>query len=203
MDLLTLNLCPEHARSFRLSNVGSDVWHGRHNCEDDYKWNNSSLHPLYSSKMTPPPHFLAFSDTDTAWFLSPINLDEDDWNIVIMECSSLSAKWERLSGYLGLPISLIDSIKENSPSDVDYCWSESLKHWIRQNYKTKIFGLPSWRTLLKAVARVDKHLFKKLADTHQGITISLIMTLHMSHPLCLGTSAWLCEEEQREGTELT
>ena len=136
--------------------------------------------------MMPSPHFLTFSDTD---FLCPINLDEDDWNIVIMECSSLSAKWEHLSGYLGLSISLIDSIKGNSPGDVDYCWSESLKHWIRQNYKTEIFGLLSWRTLLKAVARVDKLLFKKLSDTHQGITISLIMTLYMSHPLCLGTSA--------------
>ena len=88
---------------------------------------------------------------------------------MIMECSSLSAKWERLSGYLGLSISLIDSIKVNFPGDVDGCWSESLKHWIRQNYKTENFGLPSWRTLLKQVAKVDKRLFKKLADTHRGM----------------------------------
>ena len=109
---------------------------------------------------------MTFSDSD---FFSSFNSDEDDWNTVLRECSSLSAKWEHLSGYLGLSISLIDSIKGNFPADVDCCWSESLKHWIRQNYKTEKFGLPSWRTLLKAVARVDKCLFKKLADTHQGM----------------------------------
>ena len=86
-----------------------------------------------------------------------------------MECSSLSANWERLSGYLGLSMSLIGSIKGNFPSNVDDCWSESLKHWIKQNYNTEVFGLPSWKTLLKAVARVDKRLFKKLADTHRGV----------------------------------
>ena len=110
--------------------------------------------------------FLIVSDSD---FFSPLNSDVDDWNIVIMECSSLAAKWERLSGYLGLSISQIDSIKGNFPSNVADCWSESLKHWIRQNYQTEKFGLPSWRTLLKAVARVDKLLFKKLADTHRGV----------------------------------
>ena len=95
-------------------------------------------------------------------------LEEDDWNEVIKECSSLAAKWEQLSGYLGLSIGRIDTIKKNF-SDVTDCWNEALKQWILQNYRTARFGLPSWRMLLEAIARVDRLLFKNLADKHRGI----------------------------------
>ena len=94
--------------------------------------------------------------------------EEDDWNEVIKECSSLAARWEQLSGYLGLSIGRIETIKKNF-SDVADCWNEALKHWIQQNYRTTRHGLPSWQTLLEGVARVDKLLFKKLADKHKGI----------------------------------
>ena len=94
--------------------------------------------------------------------------EEDDWNVVIIECSSLAAKWEQLSGYLGLAKSVIDSIKEDHHNDNLGCWNEALDRWIKQTYNTKKFGVPSWRTLLKAVAIVDKLLFKNLASKHQG-----------------------------------
>ena len=94
--------------------------------------------------------------------------EEDDWNIVIKECSSLADKWERLSGYLGLSIGMINTIKKNLSTDATDCWNEALKQWILQNYRTAKFGYPSWRTLLEAVARVDKLLFKNLADKHRG-----------------------------------
>lgn len=95
--------------------------------------------------------------------------EEDDWNDVIKECSSLAAKWEQLSGYLGLSIGMIDAIKENFPNNAAGCWNEALKQWIKQNYRTARYGYPSWRMLLEAIARIDKLLFKKLADKHQGI----------------------------------
>ena len=110
-----------------------------------------SLHP----SLPPPP--LSLSDSD-----------EDDWNIVIKECSTLAAKWENVSGYLGLSFSLIDDIKGDSPGNLAGCWNEALKNWIKQNYNTQRFGLPSWRTLLEGVARVDRLLFKKLAYKHKG-----------------------------------
>ena len=92
---------------------------------------------------------------------------------MIKECSSLAAKWEHLSGYLGLSIGCIDTIKKNLSTDATGCWNEALKQWIQQNYRTKKFGLPSWRTLLEAIARVDKRLFKDLADKHQGMYVYL------------------------------
>lgn len=106
-------------------------------------------------------------------FFSPFGSDNDDWNDVIKECSSLAANWYHLSGYLGLSISLIDSIKGSHPDNPLRCWNEALKNWIKQNYNTQRFHLPSWRTLLEAVARVDRLLFKKLASTHQGASVLL------------------------------
>ena len=44
----------------------------------------------------------------------------------------------------------------------------SLGEWIKQNYNTEKYGLPSWRTLLSAIAEVDKRLFKQLAAAHQS-----------------------------------
>ena len=78
----------------------------------------------------------------------------------------MSGIWEKVSGYLGLSFELIETIKRDNPRDSAGCWNEALKEWIKQNYDTKKFGRPSWRSLLKAVAEVDNLLFEKLAAKH-------------------------------------
>ena len=114
-----------------------------------------------------PSLILSIISSTPSLSLSP-SPEEDHWNVVIIECSSLAAKWEQLSGYLGLSSRLIDSIKGNNSNDNSVCWNNALKHWILQNYKTEKFGSPSWKTLLRAVAGVDKLLFRMLAPKHQG-----------------------------------
>ncbi|MCG8626966.1 MAG: hypothetical protein MJE68_33820, partial [Proteobacteria bacterium] len=57
-------------------------------------------------------------------------------------------------------------------------WSEALNQWIKQNYSTQRFGLPSWRSLLKAVATMDRRLCKDLAAKHP-----LGRTLKIDDPL--------------------
>ena len=84
------------------------------------------------------------------------------------ECSPLASKWQQLSAYLGLKLSIIDRIKTDFPNDSLGCWSEALKEWIRMNYDVQRYGESSWRTLLKAIAKVDKLQFRRLADQHQG-----------------------------------
>lgn len=93
--------------------------------------------------------------------------EDDDWNVVVLKCDSLTARWEKLSAFLGLPKSLIDEIRGNHPGDLSCCWREALSQWIKQNYNTEKFGEPSWRTLLGAVVRIDRRLFEKLADEHK------------------------------------
>ena len=96
---------------------------------------------------------------------------DDDWNIVSVECGLLAAKWEQLSACLGLAKSDIDRIRENRPRDSAGCWSEALSQWIKQNYSTQRFGLPSWRLLLSSVALVDRRLCKELANKYpSGMT---------------------------------
>ena len=87
---------------------------------------------------------------------------------MIDECSSLNSKWEEISGYLGLRHSLIDSIKQDNQNNSSGCLNEAFKQWIMQNYSTEKFNKPSWRTLLTAVAKVDKLLFKQLSEKHWG-----------------------------------
>ena len=87
-----------------------------------------------------------------------------DWNVVMKECKSLAAKWKELSISLGLSCDVINNIKGSGENY--HCLSEALEHWIKQNYNTETFDQPSWRSLLKAVAEIDKLLFKRLAAKH-------------------------------------
>lgn len=100
--------------------------------------------------------------------------EEKDWNVLIIEIHSysLQAQWNIIAALLGLKDSLIDSIKENNPNNLG-CWYKVLSEWIiHHNYDTKTFGLPSWKTFLKAVAQVDPRLFKTLARHHLSKPLS-------------------------------
>ena len=93
--------------------------------------------------------------------------DEENWNDVIIACTSLAPKWQHLSGLLGLPIKAIHAISESYPNDSENSWSKALMQWILQQYNTEKYGSPSWKLLLKAVSRVDETLFDRLAKEHQ------------------------------------
>lgn len=97
-----------------------------------------------------------------------LTAEKDDWNIVVAECASLSAKWKQLSVRMGLPSDLIDTIKCNHGDDAEDCWGKALNEWICQNYNTAKFHMPSWRTLLRAIAKVDRLLFHQLRCKHSG-----------------------------------
>ena len=100
---------------------------------------------------------------------------EDDWNLVIRECKPLAAKWECLSAYLGMKSHVIEVIKKKRQGEPLACLNEALMCWIKQeDYNTKKFGEPSWKTLLKAVAEINKLLFKKLAKRHQHKGICML-----------------------------
>ena len=81
---------------------------------------------------------------------------------------ALASVWDQLVIYLGLSFDLINNTIRAAGSPIQ-CWSEALRQWILQNYNIKMFGEPSWRTLLRAVSHVDKLQFRKLAAHHQGI----------------------------------
>ena len=108
-----------------------------------------------------------------------ITAEIEDWNVVVIECKSLATRWKELSISLGLSYDVIDNIKGSG--DNYLCWSEALNHWIKQNYNTDTFGRPSWRSLLKAVAEIDKLLFKRLAEKYSqsGMCMCKVVVLIM------------------------
>lgn len=67
----------------------------------------------------------------------------NDWNIVVMKCKSLAAKWEQLSIYLGLTFEVIDNIK--GCGDNYSCRNEALKKWVKQ----KLQHREIWSTILE------------------------------------------------------
>ena len=101
--------------------------------------------------------------------------EEDDWNVVFDECSSLASKWQQLSAYLGLKPSIVGRIKSDFQGDCLGCLSEALMEWIKMNYNTQKYGEPSWKTLLKAIAKIDKLHFNRLATEHQGTVLWLLL----------------------------
>ena len=83
------------------------------------------------------------------------------------ECKKLSAHWHDLGAHLGLDVDDLECIRKDNRNDSKACLKKALYEWIKQNYSTTKYGLPSWKTLLEAVADVDKHLFKKLAEKYK------------------------------------
>ena len=92
---------------------------------------------------------------------------KDDWNNVATACISLAVKWKQLCTSLGLSFDTIRTIKDENANDSEDSLSEGLMQWILQKFNIEKYGLPSWRSLLKTIGRVDQPLFEKLAKEHQ------------------------------------
>ena len=112
-------------------------------------------------------HNYSHSEKKFTWLCHLLS-DEESWNDVIIACSSLVPKWKQLSGFIGLSHKTIHAINGNNPGDKEGAWNDALMQWILQDYNTEKHGLPSWRTLLKTIGRVDQPLFEKLAKEHQA-----------------------------------
>ena len=65
-----------------------------------------------------------------------------------------------------------DAIKEKYPNKDLSCLNQVLKLFILKKYKIERYGLPTWKSLLKAIGKIDANLFKKLAEEHKGIGCS-------------------------------
>ena len=82
------------------------------------------------------------------------------------DLSTCTAKWKTISIRLGLPMDKINTIERDGHSAED-CWQDALILWLGQNYNTKKYPLPSWRSLLKIISKIDNTLFKRLAAEHK------------------------------------
>ena len=105
---------------------------------------------------------------------------EDDWNEACQDVRRLAAQWKEIGRALGLASHQIQEIEGNDTKN-SACLDRAIETWIGQNYNTDKFGLPSWRTLCKAVSQVaDKKYFKELAEKHK-CKIDMVTLCHVPY----------------------
>ena len=72
---------------------------------------------------------------------------------------------------LGLCPGTIDSIAGDFSKNRD-CLNEAVLAWLHHKHNYRRKGLPTWRTLAKAVEPINCALAKKLLDRHLGTLIN-------------------------------
>ena len=82
---------------------------------------------------------------------------------------TLAADWDNFALKLHLKYDTIKVIKKDNPGDSRACLTEAMSQWLKENYNTARFGVPSWRTLVTAVQAIDMALAHEIADTHRGM----------------------------------
>ena len=93
---------------------------------------------------------------------------EDDLADVLDALSGLEREWRRIGTNLRLRNSALDTIEANN-NRVQNRLHSAMTEWLRLNYNyEKKDSLPSWRMLAKAVFKLDRSVFNKIAEKHPG-----------------------------------
>lgn len=97
-----------------------------------------------------------------------IIIDRDDLAAIVEAVECLAAEWDSLALKLGLRKADIDGILKKYPRDIKACLTDAMDLWLKENYTTEKFGYPSWRTLVKAVEKMNYRLARDIADSHRA-----------------------------------
>ena len=112
----------------------------------------------------------------SAFFLY-YNVGIDDLFIVNSELLPVADKWKRIGLALRLDPDLLRRIRGNN-TDVEDCLVDVLTEWLKKAYNTSLFGDPSWKLLVEAVAHPaggnDRALAEKIAKKY-GEYISVVL----------------------------
>lgn len=104
------------------------------------------------------------------------NSGDDDWKTVCEVLRPLASKWEKIAQSLGIVANKIEEIKQTNINDASQCLDKAINYWIQQNCNTDKHGLPSWRTLCKAISNVEgmRRIVKDLVTDHRGIVTIML-----------------------------
>ena len=94
---------------------------------------------------------------------------------MVKAVDTLAADWDKFALELHLKYDTIKVIKKDNPGDSRACLTEAMSQWLKENYNTARFGVPSWRTLVTAVQAIDMALAHKIADTHRGMHMTMMV----------------------------
>ena len=101
---------------------------------------------------------------------------ESDFYDVWEDIFGLAGEWRSVLSGLRIYPSVKSTIGTTYNNDPSACLEAGLLAWLRKDFDVKKYGLPSWRTLVKAVANPtggkNTALAQKIAQNHPG-TISV------------------------------
>ena len=69
----------------------------------------------------------------------------------------------------------MNTIEKNNSNDVMRCLQLAMGDWLKLNFNHKRYGRPSWRTLAKAVRKLDGRLLENIVREHPA-GMSIIIT---------------------------
>ena len=122
-------------------------------------WNANS----HSNDFTSAMHV----DGSGSWSIILFSTERDDLYDVKRDLNPLAAKWKEIGIALRLRGGELDKMDPRNP---DRCLSDVLESWLKRNYDTERFGLPTWRWLVEIVADPaggnDAALADKIARKH-------------------------------------
>ena len=97
----------------------------------------------------------------------------EDEQAVREELMCLAAKYYEIGITLGLSSNELDIIAHECVRDVKRALGRVIQMWLSQSYNVARFGLPSWRSLARAVGSpvggINHVLAKRIASKHTGI----------------------------------
>ncbi len=88
----------------------------------------------------------------------------------------LAGQWRTIATNLRLREASMNTIEKNNSNDVMRCLQLAMGDWLKLNFNHERNGLPSWRTLAKAVRKLDGRLFERIVREHPAGMCILLVT---------------------------
>ena len=87
------------------------------------------------------------------------------------DVGTMASKWRSIGTALGLRQDVLESIRNTEHSD-QMQMTKMLTEWLRRNYDTKRFDMPTWKKLMEAIkARTgggNTALAQRITEKHLG-----------------------------------
>ena len=80
-------------------------------------------------------------------------IGEDDLLDVLEEMMPTVNSWKAIGRGLQIDSGHLEMIQKDNPGNSKECLSEILTCWLKRNYNVERFGEPTWRAVVKVVAR--------------------------------------------------
>ena len=80
-------------------------------------------------------------------------IGEDDLLDVLEEMMPVVNSWKAIGRGLRIDSGHLEMIQKDNPGSSKECLSGTLTCWLKRNYNVERFGEPTWRGVVKVVAR--------------------------------------------------